>query len=327
LTVFAQLGAESREPQSNLDCASLDCARYPSTKLHLRLYSVARMFPATAHIAGRQIQAALFAGISGVLMCCNAHASDCNNPSVPAMAVICSDPALIKAREERQQTLKEARARLIGERRHSLLADETRWLRSYPQSCGLSNAAKPPATIEKSIQECFKRAIQERITYLRNYGEPKSSTEKPPEKPTPIRDEQETIEPTVQLATAIQESAKAADNEHRGEWLDGLMAAWLKLRLAIAPPEGNTATLPTDIARLRGILVGPSLRIAVFALGGTESRVVSEGDKVSDWRIVSITPREVVLSGPGGITRVQPQQDPQARDALRAPPAAGPVER
>jgi general secretion pathway protein N len=73
-------------------------------------------------------------------------------------------------------------------------------------------------------------------------------------------------------------------------------------------------------ARLTGIVTEPGRRIAIFAVNGAKPLRLTEGEAVSGWRIVSITPREVALSGPGGSKTLEPKIDPNL-----GPPAPGPT--
>ncbi len=62
--------------------------------------------------------------------------------------------------------------------------------------------------------------------------------------------------------------------------------------------------------RLTGIVTAPGRRFAIFAVSGDKPLRVAEGEAVSGWRIESITPREVSLSGPSGTKTLQPKIDP-----------------
>jgi len=90
--------------------------------------------------------------------------------------------------------------------------------------------------------------------------------------------------------------------------------------------------------RLTGIVVEPGRHLAIFAVVGAKPMVRSEGETMNDWRVESITPGEVVLSGPAGRMALQPKVDPsiarrttalprpgQAQPAAAAPPAAAPA--
>lgn len=79
---------------------------------------------------------------------------------------------------------------------------------------------------------------------------------------------------------------------------------------------------PSDV-RLSGIVIEPDRRIAIFAVGGTNAVVLSEGEALKDWRIDSISPQEVSLSGPAGTMTLKPKSD--ANLVRLAPPAAAPA--
>jgi hypothetical protein len=97
-------------------------------------------------------------------------------------------------------------------------------------------------------------------------------------------------------------------------------------------PSGAADSDLTD-ARLTGIITTPRHRMAIFAVSGDKPLKVAEGDAVSGWRVESITPREVSLSGPSGTKTLQPKIDPnlapppaatgQAGGRVPTPPAAG----
>jgi general secretion pathway protein N len=84
-------------------------------------------------------------------------------------------------------------------------------------------------------------------------------------------------------------------------------------------PSGAAADDLTD-ARLTGIVTTPRHRMAIFAVSGDKPLKVAEGDAVSGWRVESITPREVSLSGPSGTKTLQPKLDPNL-----APPPGQPL--
>jgi general secretion pathway protein N len=88
-------------------------------------------------------------------------------------------------------------------------------------------------------------------------------------------------------------------------------------------PSGAAADDLTD-ARLTGIVTEPGHRIAIFAVSGDKPLKVAEGDAVSGWRIESITPREVSLSGPSGTKTLQPKLDPNLVSQPGQPPIGQP---
>jgi general secretion pathway protein N len=85
-----------------------------------------------------------------------------------------------------------------------------------------------------------------------------------------------------------------------------------------APSEATGSDLSD--ARLTGIVTEPGRKIAIFAVNGEKPLRVAEGDAVSGWRIESITPREVSLSGPSGTKILQPKLDPNLAPPSGQPP-------
>jgi hypothetical protein len=78
------------------------------------------------------------------------------------------------------------------------------------------------------------------------------------------------------------------------------------------PPQSEGAgSADAGIAhmRLTGIVTEPGERLAIFAAAGTRPLTVREGEEVGGWRIESITPGAVLLSGPDGMTKLQPKPD------------------
>jgi general secretion pathway protein N len=92
------------------------------------------------------------------------------------------------------------------------------------------------------------------------------------------------------------------------------------------PPQNASSEATADDldARLTGIVTTPGHRIAIFAVSGDKPLKVAEGDAVSGWRIESITPREVSLSGPSGSKTLQPKLDPNLASQPGQPPVGQP---
>jgi hypothetical protein len=91
------------------------------------------------------------------------------------------------------------------------------------------------------------------------------------------------------------------------------------------PPQDATAAAgDSDLSdsRLTGIVTMRDHRVAIFAVSGDKPLKVAEGDSVSGWRIESITPREVSLSGPSGTKTLQPKLDPNLATPQVQPPNA-----
>jgi hypothetical protein len=87
-------------------------------------------------------------------------------------------------------------------------------------------------------------------------------------------------------------------------------------RLSV-PSSADDANSPLRDARLTGVVIGPDLRIAIFAVSGTNPLVLSEGETLNDWRLDRISPGKVLLSGPAGSMKLEPKPD---ADLVRPPP-------
>ena len=89
-----------------------------------------------------------------------------------------------------------------------------------------------------------------------------------------------------------------------------------------APAEAADKTGYTELSdtRLAGILTEPGRRLAIFVPAGAKPIMVTEGDSVAGWRIDSITPLAVSLTGPGGVKTLQPKIDPNLAPPPPPPP-------
>ena len=65
------------------------------------------------------------------------------------------------------------------------------------------------------------------------------------------------------------------------------------------PSSAGDASSPLRDVRLTGVVIGPDLRIAIFAVPGTNSLVLSEGERLNGRQLDHISPGKVLLSGPG----------------------------
>src|SRR5262249_61880049 len=65
--------------------------------------------------------------------------------------------------------------------------------------------------------------------------------------------------------------------------------------LAEEGPDGGLSNV-----RLTGIVIQPDQRLAIFKVTGAETRILSAGQTLNAWKIDSISPEGVSLSGPGG---------------------------
>jgi hypothetical protein len=86
------------------------------------------------------------------------------------------------------------------------------------------------------------------------------------------------------------------------------------LRLSLRSPEASSAADDTDSSlrdlRLTGVVIEPDRRIAIFAVSGSKALALSEGEALKDWRLDSILPEKVLLSGPAGTITLEPKPDP-----------------
>jgi hypothetical protein len=92
-----------------------------------------------------------------------------------------------------------------------------------------------------------------------------------------------------------------------------------KQRRLETPSSANDADSPLRDVRLTGIVIGSDLRIAIFAVTGASPLVLSEGEALKDWRLDSISPERVELSGPAGNITLKPELD---ANLVRSPPPA-----
>jgi len=97
--------------------------------------------------------------------------------------------------------------------------------------------------------------------------------------------------------------------------------------------DGRPADEGLPNVRLTGIVIEPDHHLAIFAVPNAKPLVRSEGETVDDWKLESIGPRQVSLSGPTGVTTLEPKTDPNIiRPAVPQPgptpgqPAATPVQ-
>src|SRR6516162_2313660 len=91
------------------------------------------------------------------------------------------------------------------------------------------------------------------------------------------------------------------------------------------PQAAANDSADSDLAdmRLTGIVTKPEHHLAIFAVNGAAKPLrLTEGEDVSGWRIESITPHEVSLSGPGGTKTLQPKLDPNL--VQKPPPQPAP---
>lgn len=133
-------------------------------------------------------------------------------------------------------------------------------------------------------------------------------------------------EPALSARTAQPQGPTSAVPRQPSTRFDELMATVLARPLFSStrrPPQSvaNDSPSGADLGetRLTGIVTEPGHHLAIFAVNGGKPLRLTEGEDVSGWRIESITPREVSLSGPGGTKTLEPKTDPSL---VQAPPPA-----
>jgi len=147
------------------------------------------------------------------------------------------------------------------------------------------------------------------------------------------------LEPTATDTAAPNEVSKRSDTtstvrRQPSTRLDELLAMALARPLFSStrrPPQSaaNDGVTSSDLAdvRLTGIVTEPDHHVAIFAVNGAKPLRLSEGEAVSGWRIESITPHEVSLSGPGGTKTLEPKLDPNLVQPPAPTPPANPAAR
>ena len=75
------------------------------------------------------------------------------------------------------------------------------------------------------------------------------------------------------------------------------------------PSSADDADSSLRDVRLTGVVIGPDLRIAIFAVTGNNSLELSEGEALKGWRLDSISPEKVLLSGPAGNIALKSKPD------------------
>lgn len=126
---------------------------------------------------------------------------------------------------------------------------------------------------------------------------------------------------------AVTPAIRRQQNPRLDELLATVLARPLFSSTRRPPQTASTeAATDSDLAgtRLTGIVTEPGRRIAVFAVNGAKPLRLGEGEDVSGWRIESITPREVSLSGPSGTKTLQPKFDPSLAPPPGQPPPVNP---
>jgi general secretion pathway protein N len=139
-------------------------------------------------------------------------------------------------------------------------------------------------------------------------------------------------EAAVSASTAPTGAAVAVHRQpstHVDELLTTVLSRPLFSSTRRPPSAANDGPSNADLGdtRLTGIITEPGLHLAIFAVNGAKPLRLTEGEAVSGWRIESITPREVSLSGPSGTKTLEPKIDPNLVPPPAPTPAVNPVAR
>lgn len=141
----------------------------------------------------------------------------CGTATSPRTIALCSDRDLRAITVERQRAFDEARARLNPDQQKALLTDQSGWVKSYANACGLAEDTPPALPLAPRIKSCMARAGLERIAYLQTYAgaappATKSSSTNSEEIP---KDEIAFCEITEQM----QRAYNTFRDEHHAAWI------------------------------------------------------------------------------------------------------------
>jgi predicted aspartyl protease len=99
-----------------------------------------------------------------------AFAFNCVGARLPWDVVVCSDGRLQVLADERLAAFEEAKQRLTEPEIQHLREDQAAWVRSYSAACGVRADAAVPSQSPAEVIECFRKAGEARLAYLRAYG-------------------------------------------------------------------------------------------------------------------------------------------------------------
>jgi general secretion pathway protein N len=138
-------------------------------------------------------------------------------------------------------------------------------------------------------------------------------------------------EPASSAGTTQPQAPTSAVPRQPNTRLDELLTTVLARPLFSStrrPPQSVAKDGPSSAdlgdTRLTGIVTEPAHHLAIFAVNGGKPLRLTEGEDVSGWRIESITPREVSLTGPGGTKTLEPKVDPNLVPPPQPTPGVNP---
>lgn len=137
-------------------------------------------------------------------------------------------------------------------------------------------------------------------------------------------------EDTVLPAAAPRADVAPAAHRQQNSRVDELLETALARPLFSStrrPPQSaaddGAANTNLSDKRLTGIVIAPGRHIAIFAVTDGKPLTLGEGESLSGWRIDTIGPVEVSLSGPGGNKTLRPKPDPNLAQPSGTLPVAG----
>ncbi len=110
--------------------------------------------------------AALLLAVSTAVQCVSGRAaadeldSWCAQVKKASSIVICSDSVLRQQAIARNQIFEAARSKLSADAYKVLLANQTRWIKTYTARCGVGVDDPPPAiSVPQAVIECYRREL------------------------------------------------------------------------------------------------------------------------------------------------------------------------
>jgi hypothetical protein len=134
---------------------------------------------------------------------------------------------------------------------------------------------------------------------------------------------EDTVLPEAAPRANVAPAAHSKQNSRVDELLETALARPLfssTRRPAQSATDDGAGDTDLSDKRLTGIVTMPGRHFAIFAVSDAKPLILSEGEAVSGWRIETIGPIEISLSGPGGNKTLRPKPDP----TLAQPPGAVP---